>query len=45
VRSWGYTVEVVAQMRFDIPNMYKFHKLDFVDVEVDLLRVSVDINC
>lgn len=26
-------------MKFDIPNMYKFHKQKSVDVEVDLLRV------
>jgi len=39
VRGWGYEVEVVAQMKFDIPKMYKFHKKDNVDVEVDLIRV------
>lgn len=39
VQGWGYEVEVVAQMKFDIPKMYKFHKKDNVDVEVDLIRV------
>lgn len=41
VQSWGYEVKVVAQMKFDIPKMYKFHKKDEVDVEVDLIRVSL----
>jgi len=39
VEGWGYEVEVVAQMKFDIGNIYKFHKKDSVDVEVDLIRV------
>jgi hypothetical protein len=37
--SWGLDVEVVAQMKFDIPNMYKFHKEKSVDVVVDLIRI------
>jgi hypothetical protein len=37
--SWGLNVEVVAQMKFDIPNMYKFHKQKSVDVDVDLIRI------
>ena len=41
IQSWGYEAEVVAQMKFDIPKMYKFHKKDEVDVEVDLIRVSL----
>jgi len=32
-------IEVVAQMKFEIPNMYKFHKEKSVDVDVDLIRV------
>ena len=35
------SVKVVAQMKFDIPQMYKFHKQKSVDVEVDLIRVSI----
>ncbi|KAL7752197.1 hypothetical protein RI367_002242 [Sorochytrium milnesiophthora] len=38
--EWGFDCEVVADMKFDIPNMYKFHKKRSVDVEVDLLRLS-----
>jgi len=37
--KWGLNAEVVAEMKFDIPNMYKFHKQKCVDVEVDLLRI------
>merc|ERR1712045_32623 len=32
IQSWGYEAEVVAQMKFEIPKMYKFHKKDEVDV-------------
>ncbi len=41
VESWGYEVEVIAQMKFEIPKMYKFHKLDEVDVDVDLIRIQI----
>jgi rRNA N6-adenosine-methyltransferase METTL5 len=38
---WG-TAEVIAEMKFDIPKMYKFHKKNNVAVEVDLIRVEID---
>lgn len=41
VQEWGYEVEVAAEMKFDIPQMYKFHDRKSVDIEVDLLRVSI----
>jgi predicted RNA methylase len=41
VQEWGYEVQVAAEMKFDIPQMYKFHEQKSVDVEVDLLRVSI----
>ena len=34
-------VQVVAQMKFDIPNTYKFHNKKSVDVDVDLIRVTI----
>eukprot|EP00804_Cyclotella_cryptica_P016346 CCRYP_009910-RC/>CCRYP_009910-RC protein AED:0.08 eAED:0.08 QI:561/1/1/1/0.33/0/4/319/295 len=37
--SWGLNVEVVAEMKFDIQNMYRFHKQKVKDVDVDLIRV------
>ncbi|KAL3808473.1 hypothetical protein ACHAXA_000886 [Cyclostephanos tholiformis] len=36
---WGLNAEVVAKMRFEIPNMYTFHRHKSVDVEVDLIRI------
>jgi predicted RNA methylase len=42
IQSWGLSVEVVAKMKFDIQNMYKFHKEKVKDVEVDLIRVFWD---
>jgi predicted RNA methylase len=41
VEGWGYEVSVVAEMKFDIPKMYKFHAKDNVDVFVDLIRVEI----
>ncbi|KAI9216416.1 methyltransferase-like protein 5 [Blastocladiella britannica] len=39
-RDWGFKFEVVAEMKFDIPQMYKFHKKKSVDVMVDMIRLS-----
>ncbi|KAL9185388.1 hypothetical protein ACHAXT_003165 [Thalassiosira profunda] len=39
--KWGLEAEVVAEMKFDVPNMYKFHKQKSKDIEVDLLRVQL----
>ncbi|CAM9552426.1 unnamed protein product [Hapterophycus canaliculatus] len=38
--KWGVDVTVLAQLRFDIPATYKFHKHNSVDVEVDLIRLQ-----
>ncbi|CAB9529119.1 methyltransferase like 5 [Seminavis robusta] len=40
-QSWGLQVQVVAEMKFDIPQMYKFHKQKSMDVQVDLLRIEI----
>lgn len=40
IQSWGCEVEVIAQLKFDIPAMYKFHKHKSLDVEVDLIRIN-----
>ena len=37
--EWNMGFEVVAEMKFDIQNSYKFHKQKCVDVEVDLIRL------
>lgn len=34
-------MEVLAQLRWDIPNMYKFHKKTSVDIEVDFIRIDL----
>ncbi|KAJ1954139.1 Methyltransferase-like protein 5 [Linderina pennispora] len=38
--SWGFDCEVLAELRFDVPMMYKFHKKKSVDIDVDLIRLS-----
>jgi len=40
--KWNLNAEVVAEMKFDIKNMYKFHKDKTKDVEVDLIRIWWD---
>jgi predicted RNA methylase len=42
--SWGLNVEVVAEMKFDIQNMYRFHKQKVKDVDVDLIRVFWEVE-
>ncbi|KAK9761177.1 hypothetical protein K7432_014103 [Basidiobolus ranarum] len=37
-KEWGVTCEVIAELKFDVPAMYKFHKKKSVDIEVDFLR-------
>ncbi|KAJ1912688.1 hypothetical protein IWQ60_009552 [Tieghemiomyces parasiticus] len=39
--AWGAKGTVLAQLRFDVPQMYKFHKRASVDVEVDLWRFEL----
>jgi len=34
-------MDVVAELRFDLPNTYKFHKKRSVDVQVDLYRFAL----
>ena len=38
--EWGVTMEVMAQLRFDLPATYRFHKQKSVDIEVDLIRFA-----
>ena len=37
-REFNCTSEVVAELKFDLPKAYKFHKKESHDVLVDLLR-------
>ena len=41
VTSWGYAFHVVAEMQFDLPQVYRFHKDKSRDIAVDLIRVDV----
>ncbi|KAJ1984278.1 hypothetical protein H4R34_000746 [Dimargaris verticillata] len=41
-KSWGATGQVLAELRFDVPQMYKFHKKKSVDIQVDLWRFQQD---
>jgi putative methylase len=43
VTAWGYSFHVVAEMQFDLPQVYKFHKEISRDIAVDLIRV--DLTC
>mmetsp|Transcript_23372 Transcript_23372/g.70012 ORF Transcript_23372/g.70012 Transcript_23372/m.70012 type:complete len:242 (+) Transcript_23372:161-886(+) len=38
--DWGASVQVVAELRFDVPKMYKFHRDAERDIAVDLLRFA-----
>lgn len=42
VQEWGYQATVVAEMAFDIPQMYLFHNQKTKDVEVDLIRIEIN---
>jgi putative methylase len=41
VAEWGMEATVVAEMKFELSNTYKFHQKKSVDIEVDLMRVSI----
>ena len=42
--NWGMQIQVMAEMRFDLPQTYKFHQKKSVDIQVDLIRVLVNEN-
>ncbi|KAI9146290.1 methyltransferase-like protein 5-like protein [Paraphysoderma sedebokerense] len=39
-QEWGFKCEVLAQLRYDLKNTYKFHKKKSVDIEVDFIRLA-----
>jgi predicted RNA methylase len=41
-RAGARAAEVVAEMRYDLPATYKFHRAASKDIEVDLWRFEVD---
>lgn len=36
----GVNGEVLAELRYDLPSTYKFHKKHSVDIQVDFLRFT-----
>jgi rRNA N6-adenosine-methyltransferase METTL5 len=44
IQGWGMEVQVVAQMQFDLPKVYNFHKEKSVDVQVDLIQVILPVS-
>ncbi|XP_010889229.1 rRNA N6-adenosine-methyltransferase METTL5 isoform X2 [Esox lucius] len=38
--DWGVNMKVIAELRYDLPASYKFHKKKSVDIKVDFLRFS-----
>lgn len=38
--DWGVDFEVIAELKYDLPNTFKCHKQKSVDIEVDLVRFS-----
>jgi len=39
-KEWGVSFQVVAELIWDIPAMYDFHKKKSVDIKVDFIRFS-----
>ncbi|XP_073865527.1 rRNA N(6)-adenosine-methyltransferase METTL5 isoform X8 [Macaca fascicularis] len=38
--EWKIKIDIIAELRYDLPASYKFHKKKSVDIEVDLIRFS-----
>ncbi|MBN3291379.1 METL5 protein, partial [Polypterus senegalus] len=36
--DWNVKMEVIAELKYDLPASYKFHKKTSVDIEVDFIR-------
>lgn len=41
-RSWNVDGDVIAELKFDLPFTYRFHKRKSVDIEVDLWRFEIN---
>uniref|UniRef100_A0A2K6EQA2 Methyltransferase-like protein 5 n=1 Tax=Propithecus coquereli TaxID=379532 RepID=A0A2K6EQA2_PROCO len=38
--EWKIKINIIAELRYDLPASYNFHKKKSVDIEVDLIRFS-----
>ncbi|KAF7989125.1 hypothetical protein HCN44_007435 [Aphidius gifuensis] len=41
-QEFGFNGKVIAELRYDLPQVYKFHKKSSVDIQVDFIRFSFD---
>lgn len=41
-QEFGINGKVIAELRYDLPQVYKFHKKSSVDIQVDFIRFSFD---
>ena len=41
--QFGVKGKVVAELKYDLPQAYKFHKKASVDIEVDFIRFELSI--
>eukprot|EP00088_Acartia_fossae_P017872 TRINITY_DN2022_c6_g1_i2.p1 TRINITY_DN2022_c6_g1~~TRINITY_DN2022_c6_g1_i2.p1 ORF type:complete len:212 (-),score=23.11 TRINITY_DN2022_c6_g1_i2:587-1222(-) len=39
--AWGTKPQVLAELRYDLPNTYKHHKKASVDIQVDFIRFQI----
>lgn len=39
--EWNLKAKVIAELRYDLPSTYKFHKKQSIDIEVDFWRFQV----
>ena len=39
-KQWNINIEIIAQMKFDIPKLYNFHTNKTKDIQVDFIRFS-----
>ena len=37
-KEWNSEAEVLAELHFDLPKTYKFHRKKSVDIDVDFIR-------
>lgn len=41
-KEFNCEAKVVAELRYDLPQAYKFHKKSSVDIQVDFIRFSIN---
>lgn len=41
-KQFGAKGRVIAELRYDLPKVYKFHKKTSIDIQVDFIRFELD---